>query len=128
MARVYLSLGSSVGDRVEHLRAAIRLLETTPGIRFVDASRVYETEPWEQAPGQIPSRASWFFNSVVAIETTLDLADLLARPHEIERGFDRVRSTAPDGGDKPRHHLRPRRPAEDGREDGDYSPMTWMSI
>ena len=38
MTRVYLSLGSNVGDRVGVLRAAVRRLGGLEAVRFVDAS------------------------------------------------------------------------------------------
>ena len=47
-------------------------------VRFVDASPVYWTEPWERRPGEsAQSRETWFFNCVVAIETTLEPPSLL---------------------------------------------------
>ena len=94
MARVFLSLGSNLGDRLQSLRRAVGLLTATEGVRFLEVSRVYETEPWESAPGQIVNRAGWFLNCVVAIETTLSPAALLERIHQIENALGRVRSAA----------------------------------
>ena len=48
MERVYLSLGSNVGDRVAMLRAAVRQLGEIAEIAVVSASRLYETERGEQ--------------------------------------------------------------------------------
>ncbi|GAA4460760.1 2-amino-4-hydroxy-6-hydroxymethyldihydropteridine diphosphokinase [Phytohabitans houttuyneae] len=42
MTRAVLSLGSNLGDRVAHLRAAVRELEDV----LLVASGVYETPPW----------------------------------------------------------------------------------
>ena len=71
MARVYLSLGSNLGDRLERLRAAVERLRAASEIRFLEASRLYETEPWESEPGQPLHRRQWYLNCAVAIETAL---------------------------------------------------------
>ncbi len=94
MTKVYLSIGSNLGDRLESLRHALTLLRATEGIRFLEASRLYETEPWERTPGQASNRAGWFLNGVVAIETMLPPAALLARIQEIEAALGRVRTGA----------------------------------
>ncbi len=91
MTRVFLSLGSNLGDRLELLQKAVGLLTATEGVRLLDASRLYETEPWESVPGQTVQRAGWFLNCVVAIETTLSPAALLKRVHQIENALGRVR-------------------------------------
>lgn len=94
MTRVFLSIGSNLGDRPGLLRRALGLLLATEGVRFLDASPLYETEPWERAPGQSVNRADWFLNCVVAIETTLSPDALLERVHQIETALGRVRSGA----------------------------------
>ena len=72
MSRVFLSVGSNLGDRLERLRRAVDELRAMPDVRFLDASALYQTEPWEQRPGQPAHGDNWFFNCVVEIETTLD--------------------------------------------------------
>jgi 2-amino-4-hydroxy-6-hydroxymethyldihydropteridine diphosphokinase len=94
MARVYLSLGSNLGDRLAALKAAVTTLRQTAGIEFVAASQVYEAEPWESAPGRPESRSHWYFNCAVAIETTLSPAELLDRLQQIERALGRERPAA----------------------------------
>src|SRR5262249_27535990 len=89
--RVYLSVGSNLGDRLECLRGAIGLLRAMPEIEFLGASTLYRTEPWEQHPGQQPDEDSWFFNCVVSIETTLDPMDLLSRLQDVETQLGRRR-------------------------------------
>lgn len=91
-ARVFLSLGSNLGDRPGHLIRAVEELRSSEGIRLIDASRIYETEPWETRPGQVADRSKWFLNCVVEIETTLSPQSLLARVQEIERVLGRQRS------------------------------------
>ena len=71
MTRVYLSLGSNVGDRLATLKSAIRRLHGIEAVRFLDASPLYDAEPWESEPGQTVSEQRWFLNCVVAIETSL---------------------------------------------------------
>ncbi len=94
MARVFLSLGSNLGDRLEQLRRAVELLSQLPCVQFLDASRLYETEPWDTVPGEIVNRTQWFLNCVVAIETSLPPAALLAEVQAIESALGRVRSAA----------------------------------
>lgn len=94
MTRVFLSLGSNLGDRLEQLRRAIELLTQLPGVQFLDASRLYETEPWDTLPGEIADRAHWFLNCVVAIKTSLSPPALLAQVQAIEGALGRVRSRA----------------------------------
>lgn len=91
MPRVFLSLGSNQGDRLGQLRRAIELLMRLPGVRFLDASPLYETEPWDALPGEIVDRAGWFLNCVVAIETSLPPAGLLAEIQAVEIVLGRVR-------------------------------------
>ena len=77
MARVFLSVGSNLGDRLEGLRRAVAELSAIPGIDFLGASGLYRTEPWERRPGQQPDEDAWFFNCAVSIETTLEPSVLL---------------------------------------------------
>lgn len=91
VARVFLSVGSNLGDRLECLRRAVGLLRAMPEVEFLDASALYRTEPWEQRPGQQPDEDAWFFNCVVSIETTLDPTVLLARLQDVEKKLGRQR-------------------------------------
>jgi 2-amino-4-hydroxy-6-hydroxymethyldihydropteridine diphosphokinase len=84
--RVYLSLGSNIGDRERNLREAIERLGGA-GIAVLRVSPVYETEPVDFA-GQ-----PWFLNLAVEAETALFPMQLLARTSRIERELGRVRST-----------------------------------
>jgi 2-amino-4-hydroxy-6-hydroxymethyldihydropteridine diphosphokinase len=91
MARVFLSLGSNVGDRLQSLRQAVAHLRAMPDVTFLDASTLYRTEPWEAAPGQRLDEADWYWNCAVAIETSLQPLVLLERLHEVEAEAGRVR-------------------------------------
>lgn len=89
--RVYLSLGSNLGDRFELLRAAIRALCEIEGVRFLAASPLYESEPWESEPGTPLHERRWYLNCAAVISTTLDARDLLERLQAIERTLGRTR-------------------------------------
>jgi 2-amino-4-hydroxy-6-hydroxymethyldihydropteridine diphosphokinase len=89
MKLVYLSLGSNIGDREAHLRAAIERMRGAD-LRVLRQSPVYETEP----VGATDPR--WFLNLVVEAETSLFPLQLLARTGRIERELGRVR-TVPNG-------------------------------
>jgi len=91
MPRVYLSLGSNLGDRLTLLRDAVRRLGALQGVRFVDASPVYESEPWESEPGQTSAERPWYLNCVVAVETELQPHALLAGLQAIEDTLGRRR-------------------------------------
>lgn len=91
MARVYLSLGSNLGDRLGLLKAAVLGLRRSAGVRFIGASALYEAEPWESEPGHFANQRVWYLNCAVAIETTLSPIDLLDRLQQIETGLGRER-------------------------------------
>ena len=91
MTRVYLSLGSNVGDRLAVLRAAVQRLHGISTVQFLDASPLYDAEPWEIEPGQTASEQRWYLNCVVAIETSLAPRALLAELQTIEVSLGRTR-------------------------------------
>ena len=59
MSRAFLGLGSNAGERGWSFcgRRIIELAQTQ-GVRIVDASPLYETEPWESEPGTRASTSS----------------------------------------------------------------------
>lgn len=79
--RAYLGLGSNLGDRRAHLRAAVAAL---PDV--VAVSPVYETDPVGGPPGQGP-----YLNLVAALETNLSPRQLLDVAHSLEDAAGRVR-------------------------------------
>lgn len=81
----YLGLGSNLGDRLEHLRAAVRLLGAEPGIDVVRSSRVYETEP--VGPPQ-PA----YLNAVIEVRTDGTARELLEACRRVEDALGRVRA------------------------------------
>lgn len=90
----YLGLGSNVGDREGHLRAAIESLRES-GIEIEAVSSAYETEP----VGEVLDQPD-FLNAAVRIRTGFEPAALLDRCKEIEAERGRVL-------DAPRHSPRP---------------------
>jgi 2-amino-4-hydroxy-6-hydroxymethyldihydropteridine diphosphokinase len=92
MARVFLSLGSNLGDRRRHLEAALALLRAEMGIRVVTCSRLYETTPW---PELASPREAWHLNCAVEIETSLPPRRLLRLTQAIETRSGRVVPESP---------------------------------
>jgi 2-amino-4-hydroxy-6-hydroxymethyldihydropteridine diphosphokinase len=89
-AIAYVALGSNLGDRERHLRAALTALRAQRGIREVVTSRVYETDPvgrGEQRP---------YLNAVARVSTELSARDLLDRLLAIERSEGRERGPVRD--------------------------------
>ena len=84
MKRVFLGLGSNLGDRAAMLRQAVRALES-PGVHVLRVSPIYETEP-VGVSGQ-----HWFLNQVAEAETSLFPLQLLHRVMKIERQLGRRR-------------------------------------
>ena len=91
MARAYLSLGSNLGDRLAVLKAAVRQLARLETVEFIDASPLYDTEPWETEPGRTAGEQRRYLNCVVAAETSLSPRALLAALQGIETALGRVR-------------------------------------
>ena len=85
MSRCAVGVGSNLGDRLEHLRAAVRGLASVSRIAAV--SSVYET-----APIGGPDQGS-FLNAVVVIDTPQTPRGLLRELLVIERSRGRVRHT-----------------------------------
>jgi 2-amino-4-hydroxy-6-hydroxymethyldihydropteridine diphosphokinase len=90
--RVFVGLGSNLGDREQTLEAALAELAADPGIELLAVSRLIETEPVGYT-AQPP-----FLNGVAALETELPARDLLDRLLELERRFGRRREDVPPQG------------------------------
>lgn len=91
MPRVYLSLGSNLGDRLALLRAAVQQLQAH-GLALVDASPLYESEAWEDEPGQTDVERRWYLNCAIAVETALRPRALLDHLQAIETALGRTRT------------------------------------
>ncbi len=84
MHRVYIGLGSNLGDRKANIREAEEKLTALPETRIVKASSLYESEPLGNAK-------TWFVNSVLEIETDFEADELLKRTKAIETAMGRKR-------------------------------------
>jgi 2-amino-4-hydroxy-6-hydroxymethyldihydropteridine diphosphokinase len=82
--RAYLGLGSNLGDRLEHLQAAVDGLAATRGVVVVAVSPVYETAPVGGPPQDD------YLNAVVAVDTTLTPRELLAVAQRLETARRRI--------------------------------------
>ena len=82
--RVYIGIGSNLGDRKENTLEAVSRVAKLPGTRIVRASSLYESEPLGDAK-------TWFVNSVIEIETELVADVLLRRLKAIEKAMGRKR-------------------------------------
>ena len=83
--RVFVGVGSNLGDRWGHLAQAVRGLRGAPRLAFVAASRV-----WDAAPLGPPQPR--YLNAVLELETDLPALALLDVLQEIERSAGRVHS------------------------------------
>lgn len=85
MNKVYISLGSNMGDKEETLRHAIQLLHQHNAVKVVKLSSIYETDPVGFTDQDL------FLNMVVLVHTTLNAQDILKVCQEIEHELKRVR-------------------------------------
>lgn len=85
MARAFLGLGSNLGDKVENLREAVRLIGEGPQTQVVSKSSLYATAP----VGYLDQDD--FVNGVIEIETGLTPEALLALCQSVEQSLRRVR-------------------------------------
>ena len=81
--RVYLSLGSNLGDRAAHLKGAIKRLATLG--KIIAVSSFYETEPVEL------TAQPWFLNCAVELDTEKMPKQLLTSIFDIEEEMGRRR-------------------------------------
>jgi 2-amino-4-hydroxy-6-hydroxymethyldihydropteridine diphosphokinase len=84
--RVFVALGSNLGDRAAHLQAGRDALGALPGTRLLAASAIEETAPlggMDQPP---------YLNQMVLLETDLEPRALLQSLQTIERREGRQRA------------------------------------
>jgi 2-amino-4-hydroxy-6-hydroxymethyldihydropteridine diphosphokinase len=84
--RVYVALGSNLGDRAAHLQHARQALAALPGTVLIATSSAEETAPlagMEQPP---------YLNQMVLLETELSPRALLEAGQAIEQQAGRVRT------------------------------------
>jgi 2-amino-4-hydroxy-6-hydroxymethyldihydropteridine diphosphokinase len=84
MSRIFIGLGSNLGDRAKYLRRALSELENVPQTTVKKISSVYETEP-VGVKGQ-PK----FLNMVAEVDSMLRPDDLIHELKEIEQRVGRT--------------------------------------
>jgi 2-amino-4-hydroxy-6-hydroxymethyldihydropteridine diphosphokinase len=84
MKKVFLGLGSNLGDRAGNLTDARIRIESTLG-SVISVSSIYETKPWGFKSD------TEFLNMVICIETDLAPSGLLGRILMIESQLGRIR-------------------------------------
>jgi len=82
MRTIYLSLGSNVGERAEHIARAVAALGEA-GVRVLRQSSLYRTEPVDFEV------QSWFVNCVVEAETELMPRQLFRAVRHVEQQLGR---------------------------------------
>lgn len=82
MAKVYVGLGTNLGNKEENLRTAVYLINRKIG-KVISLSSFYETAAW----GFVSEHT--FLNAAACIETTLSPTDILHFTQEIEREMGR---------------------------------------
>jgi len=84
--KVYLGLGSNLGDKEAHIRKAITLIGERVGTVLRQSSLI-ETEPWGFESEHT------FLNGVILVETTLTPRQILKATQKIERDLGRKRKS-----------------------------------
>jgi 2-amino-4-hydroxy-6-hydroxymethyldihydropteridine diphosphokinase len=90
MHKIYLGLGSNLGNRKENLAYAIRFIGERVG-KVLRVSSFIETEPWGF------ESENTFVNAVILCETDLTPRQLLGATQKIEREMGRQKKST-DGG------------------------------
>ncbi|MGB9597881.1 MAG: 2-amino-4-hydroxy-6-hydroxymethyldihydropteridine diphosphokinase [Candidatus Poribacteria bacterium] len=88
MPKVYIGLGSNIGDKSENIRQALKIIDQSDFVKTTKTSSFYETEPvgYEDQ--------DWFVNAVAEIETDLlpeALLDTLKNIEKLIGRKDRIR-------------------------------------
>jgi 2-amino-4-hydroxy-6-hydroxymethyldihydropteridine diphosphokinase len=89
VSRVFLSLGSNLGDRLAHLRAVVAALGRGPRMSITGTSNVYETVPVE-----VEEEQPDYLNCVVELECGVRAIELLRYCQGIEAALGRKRGEA----------------------------------
>lgn len=84
-----LGLGSNLDQRLENLREAVRRIAALPETRILAKAPVYETEPVDVRPEY---RSLEYLNTVVIIDSKMDLSAFSDAIHGIEADMGRVRT------------------------------------
>jgi 2-amino-4-hydroxy-6-hydroxymethyldihydropteridine diphosphokinase len=83
--RVFIGIGSNLGNRRAHYHKALAQIAALPKTRIVKTSSLYESEPHGDAK-------NWYVNGVIEIETEFTPTQLLHRLQTIELEMGRKRA------------------------------------
>jgi len=86
MNRIYLALGTNIGNKPVNLLRTIGFIAERTGI-FSAISSVYETKPWKF------ESENDFLNMMVCVETALSPEEILTVTQEIEKIIGRTQKT-----------------------------------
>ena len=86
MAKVYLGLGTNLGDKEQNLRDAVQKIEEQVG-KIVSLSAFYVTAPWGF------SSDNSFLNAAVCVETKLYPLEVLQETQMIEKELGRTQKS-----------------------------------
>ena len=89
MSRVFLSLGSNLGDRLAYFRVVVAALGRGPRMRITGASKIYET-----APVEVEEEQPDYLNCVVEMECCIPAIELLRYCQGVEAALGRERGGA----------------------------------
>jgi 2-amino-4-hydroxy-6-hydroxymethyldihydropteridine diphosphokinase len=87
--QAFIGIGSNLGDRLAHCRAALDRLALLPGTALTRVSPLFESEPQEGVEG------GPFLNAVAEIATSLPPSQLLDNLQEIEVALGRAADHLP---------------------------------
>ena len=86
MAKVYVGLGTNLGDKEQNLRDAVQKIEEQVG-KVISLSAFYVTAPWG-----FTSENS-FLNAAACVETELSPLNVLQKTQAIERELGRMKKS-----------------------------------
>lgn len=90
--KVFLGLGSNLGDSAAQLNQALSCLDALPATRVLRSSRVFHSPAY--SPGKVNTADPDFMNMVCLLETAYTPQLLLAQLLGIEKDMHRVRDKA----------------------------------
>ena len=76
--RIFLSLGTNIGNRAFNLHKALKLINGHKQISIISESKIYETSPLENQD------QDYFLNQIIEIKPKLNPLDLLDTIKDIE--------------------------------------------
>jgi 2-amino-4-hydroxy-6-hydroxymethyldihydropteridine diphosphokinase len=88
--KIFLGLGSNIGDRLSHLKFAVDEIRKNDKCRVLKSSTVYETKPLGN------TNQENFYNAIIEVETALGFFDLFYFIKSIETKAGRNAIHAPN--------------------------------